>query len=139
MKSPPRQLLLVEPNSLWRRTLAAVVRELAIAEVEECLRVEQARQRLQQRGGYDALVLSLDDDPEGALELLERLRDDPRPRLARVPVIVLGERCDNQLAMRLHALQVHRMLIKPFKLRQALLAVAAVWPGLVPEAELQER
>jgi hypothetical protein len=51
---------------------------------------------------------------------------------------VLAERCDTDLALRLQALQVHRLLLKPFKLRQVLLAVAAVWPGLVPQAELQE-
>ena len=128
-----RRLLLVEPQSLWRRTLGAVVRQLGIAEVEECLRVEAARHLLRQQQ-FDALVLSLDEG-ETALLLLEQLRADARQ--ARLPIIVLAERCDAELALRLQALQVHRLLLKPFKLRQVLLAVAAIWPGTVPAEELE--
>ncbi len=134
----PRRLLIVEPQQLWRRTLAAVVRELGIAEVEECLRVDAAQERLW-RSDAQALVLSLDAERDAALALLERLRADLHRARARLPVIVLVEQCDTELLLRLQALQVHRLLLKPFKLRQVLVAVAAVWPGLLPEEELEAR
>lgn len=132
-----RRLLVVEPQSLWRRTLAAVVRDLGVAEVEECLRVDAARQRLW-RDDAEALVLSLDDERDAALALLHSLRTDHHAPRARLPVIVLAECCDNELLLRLQSLQVHRLLIKPFRLRQVLAAVAAIWPGLLPEDGLQE-
>ena len=134
----PRRLLVVEPQSLWRRTLAAVVRELAIAEVEECLRIEAARTRLM-KVEADALVLSLDDQRDAALLLLEDLRNDRRAALCKTPVIVMAAQCDTELLMRLQALQVHRLLLKPFRLRQVLLAVAAIWPGSVPAQDLEEQ
>ena len=64
MKS--RRLLFVEPQQFWRRTLAAVVRQLGIAEVEECLRVDAARERLRQQDA-EVLVLSLDAERDAAL------------------------------------------------------------------------
>ena len=133
MKS--RRLLVVEPQQLWRRTLAAVVRELGIAEVEECLRVDAARERLRQQDA-EALVLSLDAERDAALALIESLRADARPGRARLPIIVLAEQCDTELLLRLQVLQVHRLLLKPFKLRQVLMAVAAIWPGVVPAEEI---
>jgi DNA-binding NarL/FixJ family response regulator len=135
MKS--RRLLVVEPQQLWRRTLAAVLRQLGIAEVEECLRVDAARERLRQQDA-EALVLSLDAERDAALALIESLRADARPGRARLPIIVLAEQCDTELLLRLQALQVHRLLLKPFKLRQVLMAVAAIWPGAVPAEEFAE-
>ncbi|MFO1250136.1 MAG: hypothetical protein U1E77_03085 [Inhella sp.] len=128
----PRRLLLVEPQMLWRRTLAAVLRELGIAAVDEFLRVQPAREQLL-RLGAEALVISLDGEVDEALALIELLRADSQPARARLPVIVLAERCDTELALRLQALQVHRLLLKPFKLRQVLQSVAAIWPGVVPQ------
>lgn len=135
MKS--RRLLVVEPQQLWRRTLAAVVRQLGIAEVEECLRVDAARERLRQQNA-EAMVLSLDAERDAALALIESLRADARPGHARLPIIVLAEQCDTELLLRLQALQVHRLLLKPFRLRQVLMAVAAIWPGVVPAEEFAE-
>lgn len=121
-----RRLLLVEPQFLWRRTIAAVVRELGIGEVEEFLRVEALRDRLRNRD-VDALVLSLDDS-DGVLSLLEDLRQIRQNRSRPLPVIVLAECCDTEMALRLRALEVRRLLLKPFKLKQVVESVAELWP-----------
>lgn len=127
---PAASLLLVEPQSLMRRTVAAVARELGLAEIHEASSVEAAA-RMMAAQRYDALVIDL--DAEGAaIELMSRLRSGDSQCEKGIPIAVMAGSCDTHMALRLKQLEVRRVLLKPFKVKGVLDSVA----GLLPERAL---
>ena len=121
---PPIDLLLVEPQFLLRRTVAAVARDLRLANPQEVTHVEAAT-RLVVAQSFDALFLSLDEE-EPALELLARVRAGDTGCDATTPVVVTAAACSTALAMRLKDLEVKRLLLRPFKVKGVLDAIAAL-------------
>ena len=72
--APPIELLLVEPQFLLRRTVAAVARDMQLANPKEITTIEQA-ESLVSFQAFDALFLSLDEEA-AALELMARVRNE---------------------------------------------------------------
>ena len=99
LHSPTHSMLVLEPDAVVRSTVAAVVRELELAQVQQAASVPLGTQVLTETA-VDALVLSL-ADTEAALELLTRLRAGEFPSRADIPVVVLAPACDGPLALRL--------------------------------------
>jgi len=122
--APPIALLLVEPQFLLRRTVAAVARDLRLAEPSELRVVEAAAQRVAARR-YDALFLSLDEE-EAALELMALVRQGRTRCDAGTPIVVTAAACTPDLAMRLKTLEVRRLLLRPFKVKDVLDAIASL-------------
>eukprot|EP01136_Pigoraptor_vietnamica_P013501 Opistho-1_new@54578 len=87
-----KSLLLVDPHSLFRRTVASVARELDLAEVHEASSFE-AGQRLLQAQRFDALMLDISDGIH-AIALLQSLRAGALPSPAELPVAGTAESCD---------------------------------------------
>jgi CheY-like chemotaxis protein len=117
-------LLIVEPDFLLRRTVAGVVRELALAEVHEATGVEAATRQLAEQP-FEALLLALDDDG-AAIELLRRLRRGALRSPPALPVAVTATACDAGLALRLKELDVKRVLLKPFKVKGVIDTIAGL-------------
>ncbi len=117
-------LLLVEPESVLRRTVAGVSRDLGLADVHEATSVEVAQRMLHERS-FDALFIALDASG-AALELLAALRAGQLSCGADTPVAVLAQACDAALALRLKELAVRRLLLKPFKVKGVLETIAAL-------------
>ena len=67
-----KQLLLVEPQSLFRRTLATVARQLKLADVVEASSYEAAQSLLEAQR-FDGLMLAMGDGV-ASLNLLQDLR-----------------------------------------------------------------
>lgn len=122
-----RDLLLVEPQFLFRRTVAAVARDLRLATIHEATTLAAA-ERLMATTSFDALILSLDEKAH-ALELLERVRAGTTPCAASIPTILMADACDAGLALSLRQLQVRRLLLKPFKIRSVIECIAGLWPA----------
>ncbi|MCK9686255.1 hypothetical protein [Scleromatobacter humisilvae] len=122
--APPIELLLVEPQFLLRRTVAAVARDMRLANPKEITTIEQAETLVSFRS-FDALFLSLDEEA-AALELMSRVRDGETKCAPDVPIAVTAAACDTPLALRLKHLEVRRLVLRPFKVKGVLDAIAAL-------------
>ena len=128
--APPIELLLVEPQFLLRRTVAAVARDMRLANPKEITTIEQA-ESLVSFQAFDALFLSLDEE-EAALELMSRVRHGDTKCAPNIPIAVTAAACGTPLALRLKQLEVKRLVLRPFKVKGVLDAIAALRP---PAAE----
>lgn len=122
--APPIELLLVEPQFLVRRTVAAVARDMRLANPKELTTIEQA-ESLVSFHAFDALFLSLDEEA-AALELMSRVRNGDTKCAADVPIAVTAAACGTPLALRLKHLDVKRLLLRPFKVKGVLDAIVAL-------------
>jgi hypothetical protein len=122
--APPIALLLLEPQFLLRRTVAAVAREMRLADSQETTTVEAAA-RLLGLQAFDALFLSLDEE-SAALDLLSRVRNGDTLCAVDIPIAVTAASCDTALALRLKHLDVRRLLLRPFKVKGVLDAIVAL-------------
>ncbi|MCU7374442.1 response regulator [Paucibacter sp. O1-1] len=124
MPARRKTLLLVDPHSLFRRTVALVARELDVADVHEASSHEAA-QRLLESQTFDALLMDIGDGL-GALSLLQSLRDGALRSPADLPVALTAESVDASLLALFKPLQVQRIMLKPFKVKTALEVVGAL-------------
>ena len=126
-QAPPIDLLLVEPQFLLRRTVAAVARDMRLAIPKEITTIEQA-ESLVSFHAFDALFLSLDEE-NAALELMSRVRNGDTKCARDVPIAVTAAACGTPLALRLKHLEVKRLILRPFKVKGVLDAIAALRPA----------
>ncbi len=131
--APTRIMLVVEPDGVTRSTIAAVVRELDLAQVHQASSISMGTQMLMDLV-VDALVLSLADN-DAALDLLIRLRAGEFPSKAGIPVVVMAKACDGALALRLKELVVSRLLLSPFRIRDVVQTLEALVPDSSPAVE----
>lgn len=120
----PINLLLVEPQFLLRRTVAAVARDMRLADPRELTSIEQAASLLAIET-FDALFLSMDEEA-AALELMIRVRNGDTKCAADIPIAVTAASCSAPLALRLKHLEVRRLILRPFKVKGVLDAIAAL-------------
>jgi hypothetical protein len=125
--APPIELLLVEPQFLLRRTVAAVARDMRLANPKEITTIEQAESLLSFHA-FDALFLSLDEEA-AAIELMSRVRNGDTKCARDVPIAVTAAACDTPLALRLKNLEVRRLVLRPFKVKGVLDAIVALRPA----------
>ena len=133
LDSPTHTMLVLDPDAVVRSTVASVVRELGLAQVQQASSVPLGTQVLTETA-VDALVLSL-ADTDAALELLTRLRAGEFPSRADIPVVVLASACDGPLALRLKQLEVLRLLLTPFKIRDVVQTLEALAPTATRAAQ----
>lgn len=120
-----RRLLLVEPQFLLRRTVAAVARDLGLADVHEASNFVRAGETLS-RLMLDGMVIAWDGGG-GARALLEAVRGGDTACAADLPVVVMAEQCDAELAATLKQLKVRRLLLKPFTVKGVLTSIETLW------------
>jgi len=130
--APPISLLLVEPQFLLRRTVAAVARDMRLANPKEVTTIEAAETLISIKA-YDALFLSMDEEA-AALELMSRVRNGNTQCAADVPIAVTAAACGTPLALRLKQLEVKRLILRPFKVKGVLDAIVALRPLPVDKA-----
>lgn len=118
------RLLIVEPQFVLRRTVSTMARQMGLAEVQEAATTALAGRLLGEQR-FDGLLIALDDDG-AALLLLQGLRTGQWPQPTGLPVVAMASACDVELALRLKELDVTRLLLKPFKVRGVLEAIAAL-------------
>lgn len=121
---PQPRLLLVEPQFVMRRTVATMARDLRLADVQEATSAAAAEKLLADQR-FDGLLIALDDEGD-ALELVRRVRVGASAQPTDLPVAATAAACDVELALKLKQLDVRRLLIKPFKVRGMLDAIAAL-------------
>ena len=121
-KTTGRTILLIEPESLMRRTVASVARELRLANIREMASVDSANRAVGD-DRFDAILIALDDSG-AALQLMEKVRSGESKCDKAIPMVVMTPRCDAGLVERLKELSVRRVLVKPFKVKGVLDAIA---------------
>jgi len=124
-------VLVIEPDGLVRSTVAAVVRELDLAQVHQAASVQTGAQVLTNTA-VDVLVLSLADN-DAALDLLISLREGKCSSDSSIPVVVIASACDSALALRLKELDVFRLLLRPFRIRDVVQTLQALMADSSPE------
>jgi len=115
---PRKKLLLVDPHSLFRRTVAAVARELNLADVHEASSHEVARQLLHSQH-FDALMLDIGDGLS-ALAIVQDVRSSGTASDAALSIAVTAESCDLATLKLFKQMQVRRIMLKPFKVKTVL-------------------
>ena len=111
------QLLLIEPDRMVRSTVASVCQGLDLAQVHQAASLAIG-QREQQRVHVLGLQHLLAEG-EGALALLARLRES-RPQLR---MAVMAGSANAATVQQLKALGILRLLLQPFKIRDAVMTV----------------
>ena len=127
-----RTVLLIEPENLIRGTVASVCRDLGLVQVIQATSVAQGEQALKSRS-VQGVVLSLSDEA-AALSLLTRLRAGELGCAVDLAAVVLAHGCTAVLAAQLKALDVRRLLLQPFKLREVIHTLEQLWPETAPVA-----
>ena len=122
-------LLLVEPSDLLRRTVSLTVRGLGTAEVTEAATYPTAQQVCEHRR-FDGAVIAVErqaslDECKG-LTLIQQIRLGQYASAASIPIAVLVESCDAELLQLLRSYSIHRILIKPFRVRDVIDTIAAM-------------
>lgn len=124
--SSSRRLLLIESDGLVRSTVASVCRDMQLASVHQALGVAMGEQWLKHERA-DALLVSVAEGA-AALDFLVRLRAGGLRCDAGLPVAVMAREVDAALVVRLKELDVRRLLLQPFKLRDVIHTVEHLWP-----------
>ncbi|SFF77640.1 Response regulator receiver domain-containing protein [Duganella sp. CF458] len=120
-----KQMLLVEPENILRRTAALTARSMGLAEVQEASSAAAARQMLAQHPFHGALI-SIDAGDAFDLSLLDLVRQGHSASRPRIPLAVLASRCDDTLLAALRERGINRIVLKPFRARALLDAFAAL-------------
>ena len=117
-------ILLLEKSHMVGSIIVSTARQLNLAVVRQVTSITNARQQLS-NGTYSGLIATLDDEVAD-LEFLCELREAAHNDYANIPIAVITPACDEELAEQLKTLQVCRILIKPFKVRDVISTIELV-------------
>lgn len=116
-------ILLVEPETLLRRTVALTARSLGISQVHEAASTSVALRMARQRT-YHGAVIAVDCVGSGAgrrydLSLIDQLRAEEagaRP----MPIAILADQATPDLLVELRERRISRVILKPFRAKVLL-------------------
>jgi DNA-binding NarL/FixJ family response regulator len=111
--------MLLEPSALLRQTVALTAISIGLGAVWQAANVKAAQEMLEKRpfAGAFVAVGPGAEDGESSLSVIESIRNRRTASAVGIPVYALVDACDQALLRKLSALEVQRILIKPFKAR----------------------
>lgn len=124
MASKLHNILLVEKNHMVASVIASTSRQLNLATVRRVASISNARQYLSDET-FSGLIMTIDDNIED-LRFLDALRNASFNATPNMPVVVITPACDEDFAEKLKILEVSRILIAPFKVRDVISAIELV-------------
>jgi DNA-binding response OmpR family regulator len=120
------EILLVEPATLLRRTVALTVRSMGMASVTEAASYGVARELLRSRC-FDAAVVASERIQAGqaneGLALIEYLRSGQVSTPAGMPIVALLDVCGSDELQVLKQCGVSRILLKPFRAHDVIMTI----------------
>jgi len=121
-------MLLVEPETLLRRTVSLTARSLGLGMVHEAASVEAARRLLGQRH-FDGAVIAVECvESEGErrydMTLVELIRQGLTISDADMPIAIMADRATAELVKELQGRGISRVILKPFRAKVLLEAIA---------------
>lgn len=125
-KPQDSNVLLVEPQAMLRRTVALTARSLGLAQIHEAASMALARQVLRQRP-FDGAIIAIDDgDAVHDLALLDQVRGGDTASPPDMPIAVMAGNCTGEQLVQLKERQVARVIVKPFRAKILLEALASL-------------
>ncbi|MRX09047.1 response regulator [Pseudoduganella sp. FT25W] len=113
-------MLLVEEQTLLRKTVSMTARSLGIGTVHEAATMQAAERMLRERA-FQGAVISIDcgadSDCHYNLALLDKVRNGMSASDARIPIAVMVDQATTDLMRELRDRQVSRVILKPFRAR----------------------
>jgi DNA-binding response OmpR family regulator len=116
-----QEILLIEQSAMVGSIIVSTARQLGLRPVRLVNNSRTAR-RLMEVQAFDGLIAALDDEEE-TLQLIQNLRDGVSMSSRETPVAITTAQCDAQLAHRIKILNVRRILLKPFKIRDLVFTI----------------
>lgn len=116
-----KEILLVEESAMIGSIILSTAKQLKLRPVKLVTTHKSARLFLENQL-FSALITSLDDDGY-ALEVIDHLRQGQLRCSVDMPVSVTTGQCDAEMAGRIKALNVQRILLKPFKIRDLITTI----------------
>lgn len=130
--SQPLNMLLVEEQSLLRKTVSMTARSLGVGTVHEAATAEAAEKLLRERV-FEGAVISLECGAFGGaqhnLTLLDRVRGGMSASDARIPIAVMVDHPTAELVNALRSREVSRVIVKPFRAKVLLDTFASFGPN----------
>ena len=123
--------LLVEPETLLRRTVAMTARSLNLGQVHEAAGPDVALRMLRARTFHGAVIAvdCVGDRGERRydLELIDRLRE-VEPKGKSMPIAIMTEEASAELLAALRDRRISRVILKPFRAKVLLETIANFTP-----------
>lgn len=111
-------MLLVEEQSLLRKTVSLTARSLGLGTVHEAATIQAAERMLREQKFHGA-VISIDCGAHGDclynLALLDKVRNGLSASPATIPIAVMVDQATADLMRELRERQVNRVILKPFR------------------------
>jgi CheY-like chemotaxis protein len=129
-EAPARNLnmLLVEEQSLLRKTVSLTARSLGLGTVHEAATIQSAERMLRERA-FNGAVISIDCGADGDcmynLSLLDKVRNGMSASPATIPIAVMVDKATAELMHELRERNVNRVILKPFRAKILLEAFEA--------------
>jgi CheY-like chemotaxis protein len=130
MAEAPRKhlnMLLVEEQTLLRRTVSLTARSLGLGTIHEAANL-QAAERLLREHAFHGAVISIDCGAQPGcvynLALLDAVREGLSASDKAIPIAVMTQSATAQLLAELRERQVSRVILKPFRAKVLLDAFA---------------
>lgn len=129
-------MLLVEEQTLLRRTVSLTARSLGMGTIHEAASMEAAERLLRERS-FQGAVISIDCGTipgcEYNLALLDRMRHGMYASDSAIPIAVLAEHATTKLLQDLRERNVNRVILKPFRAKVLLDAFASFEQAQAPK------
>jgi CheY-like chemotaxis protein len=121
-------ILLVEPETLLRRTVTLTARSLGIGQVHEAGSTDAALKMLRERTFHGA-VIAVECVGSGAarhydLSLVDRMRDADTSSHHAMPIAIMADQATPALLRALHDRRISRVILKPFRAKVLLETIA---------------
>jgi CheY-like chemotaxis protein len=120
-------MLLVEEQTLLRKTVSLTARSLGLGTVHEAASMQTAERLLRERA-FNGAVISIDCGTVAGchynLELLDQVRNGMSASDAAIPIAVMVDQATTDLMRELRERQVSRVILKPFRAKILLEAFA---------------
>ena len=122
-----QEILLIEPNAMVGSIILNTVRQLNLRPIKVATTCKSALTFLENQA-YCGLIATLNEQ-EFALDMLKRLRQGEFKSSPNLPVAVTTLACGTALATQMKELEVRRILLTPFKIRDLIATIEGLLPA----------
>lgn len=121
-------ILLVEPETLLRRTVSMTARSLGMSQVHEAASTDMALRMARQRNFQGAVIavecVGSGDNRRYDLSLIDELRAADAPGGGTMPIAIMAEQATASLLAELRERRISRVILKPFRAKVLLETIA---------------
>ncbi|MES2741736.1 MAG: response regulator [Pseudomonadota bacterium] len=113
------KMMLMEPETLLRRTVSLTARGIGIGNIHEACTLGAAGRMLRE-SAFDGAMIAIEGGSGDGLALLDQVRKGETASAPSLPIAVLAAQCDVAMLQELRARDIARIILKPFRARLLL-------------------